>query len=72
MCLIVLFNRPTGKMFVLLLLVFGLILQLFLNKGKVLCPKESSKDGESSRGHDLRGVAEDARFVHLGEEETEG
>lgn len=35
----------------------------------LVCPKEGSKGGERPRGHGLRGAAEDACLVQLGEEE---
>ena len=35
------------------------------------CPEKSNKDGERSQGQDLRGAAEVAGFVQLGEEKTE-
>jgi len=37
-----------------------------------MCPKDRKKGSEKTRGHDLGGVAEDARFVQLREEDTEG
>lgn len=34
-------------------------------------PKEEEKDGERTRGLDLRGASEDTRFVELRKGETE-
>lgn len=37
-----------------------------------MCPKESIKDGERTRGHDFWGLSEDTWFIQLGEEKPEG
>ena len=38
----------------------------------IACPEEGDQDGERSQGQDLRGAAEIAWLVQLGEEKAEG
>lgn len=40
-------------------------------KNSRMCPKESNREGERTRGHDLPGAAEDTWFLQLKEETEE-